>query len=51
LVAVNVSFHPSDGVEYTTNSDELSFLITSQCNDDLQFALAGSPSNAYGKPG
>ncbi|KAI4748428.1 hypothetical protein E4T50_01313 [Aureobasidium sp. EXF-12298] len=47
LVAVNVSFHPSDGVEYTTNSDELSFLIASQCNDDLQFALAGSPSNAY----
>ncbi|KAI5269346.1 hypothetical protein E4T47_07160 [Aureobasidium subglaciale] len=47
LVAVNVSFHPSDGVEYTTSSDELSYLITSQCNDDLQFALAGSPSNAY----
>jgi hypothetical protein len=51
LVAVNVSFHPSDGVEYTTNSDELSYLITSQCNDDLQFALAGSPSNAYGMSG
>ncbi|KAI4729435.1 hypothetical protein E4T49_02905 [Aureobasidium sp. EXF-10728] len=47
LVAVNVSFHPSDGLEYTTNSDEVSYLITSQCNDDLQFALAGSPSNAY----
>ena len=48
LVAVNVSFHPSDGVEYTTNSDEVSYLITSQCNDYLQFVLAGSPSNAYG---
>ncbi|KAH0014969.1 hypothetical protein KCU78_g8420, partial [Aureobasidium melanogenum] len=47
LVAVNVSFHPSDGVEYTTNSDEVSYLITSQSNDDLQFALAGSPHNAY----
>ncbi|KAG9554194.1 hypothetical protein KCU71_g11926, partial [Aureobasidium melanogenum] len=47
LVAVNVSFHPSDGVEYTTNSDEVSYLIASQSNDDLQFALAGSPSNAY----
>lgn len=49
LVAVNVSFHPSDGVEYTTNSDEVSYLITSQSNDDLQFALTGSPSNAYGE--
>jgi hypothetical protein len=51
LVAVNVSFHPSDGVEYTTNSDELSHLITSQCNDDLQSALAGSPSSSYGTSG
>lgn len=48
MVAVNASFHPSDGVEYTTSSDEVSYLITSQCNDDLQFALAGSPSNPYG---
>ncbi|THY18183.1 hypothetical protein D6D00_08212 [Aureobasidium pullulans] len=47
MVAVNASFHPSDGVEYTTSSDEVSYLITSQCNDDLQFALAGSPSNPH----
>ncbi|KAI4722432.1 hypothetical protein E4T48_01239 [Aureobasidium sp. EXF-10727] len=39
LVAVNVSFHPSDGVEYTTNSDEVSYLITKLTAEALLSSL------------
>lgn len=45
VVAVNVSYHPSDSVEYTTNSDELSYLITSQINEDIHSALSGCSSD------
>lgn len=48
MVAINASFHQSDGVEYTTSSDEVSYLITSSVHDDMSFALAGSSSHSYG---
>ena len=50
-IAINISHHPSEGVEYATNSDQISSVIMSSTKEDEQSGMlsSGSPSHPYGE--